>query len=170
VLVPLTIYIGVCSATRVEAIWGVTACVLAQGGFAIATALGYVEARGLVEPVAGRATLFDQIVAILLLQAITIGAGIAGRLAWRDSVRALEEHHRALLELARREAQLAEAVADARAAREAGVGGIGRFTDQVIDGFHLGPVLGRGAMGEVYAAERAGDGVPLAMKLLAPHL
>ncbi len=171
-LVPLTIYIAAGSASRAEAIAGVAACVLAQGTFALATALEVVPSRGLVEPNFVRADLVTQIVAIGLLQVITIGAAIAGRMARRDSVKALEEHNKALLDLALREAQLAEAHADARAAREAGVGGVGRFTDQTIDGFHLGAVLGRGAMGEVYAAERASatDDTPLAMKLLAPHL
>src|SRR5690606_671533 len=99
-----------------------------------------------------------------------IGAAIAGRAARRDATATLEEHNRALLELARREAQLAEAMAEANAAREAGVGGAGRFTDQTIDGYRLGEVLGRGAMGEIYAAHKGNDPQPLAVKLLAPHL
>jgi eukaryotic-like serine/threonine-protein kinase len=169
-LVPLTIYVAVGSATRKEAILGVATCVVAQTAVAGATALGWIESRGLVEPHPERATLFAQLVAIALLQGITIGAAIGGRMARRDSVHALEEHNRALVELARREAQLAEAVADARAAREAGVGGVGRFSDQTIDGFRLAQVLGRGAMGEIYAATRGGDPTPLALKLLAPHL
>jgi tRNA A-37 threonylcarbamoyl transferase component Bud32 len=171
-LVPLTIYIAAGTASRGEVAFGVTVCVLGQGGFALATALGYVPSRGLVEPVVGRADLMTQLVALALLQVITIGAAIAGSMARRDSVKALDEHNKALLELAQREAQLAEAYDDARAAREAGVGGVGRFTDQTIDGFKFGPVLGRGAMGEVYAAERSGDAskIPLAIKLLAPHL
>lgn len=169
-LVPLTIYIAVGTATRNEAIFGVTLCVVAQGGFAVATALGYIEARGLVEPVAARADLTTQLVAVGLLQLITVGAGIAGWAARRDATAALEEHNRALLELARREAQLAEAMAEAHAAREAGVGGAGRFTEQTLDGIKIGEILGRGAMGEVYAAWKGDDPTPLAIKLLAPHL
>ncbi len=169
-LVPLTIYIAVGSATRNEAIMGVTVCVVAQAAFSFATALGYIESRGLVEPNPSRAPLFTQLVAVGLLQVITIGAGIAGWLARRDATRALEEHNRALLELARREAQLAEAMAEANAAREAGVGGAGRFTEQTLDGYKLGQIIGRGAMGEIYAASRDDDNVPLAIKLLAPHL
>jgi len=169
-LVPLTIYVAVGTATRNEAILGVGLCVAAQGGFSLATSLGWIESRGLVEPVAGRAPLFTQLVAIGLLQLITIGAALAGRAARRDATAALEEHNRALLELARREAQLAEAMAEANAAREAGVGGVGRFSEQTIDGYKLGAILGRGAMGEVYAANKSGDASPLAIKLLAPHL
>jgi serine/threonine-protein kinase len=169
-LVPLTIYIAVGSATRNEAVFGVAACVLAQGTLSFATAMGWIASRGLVEPIVGRAPLSTQIVAIALLNLITIGAAIAGRAARRDATQALEEHNRALLELARREAQLAEAMAEAHAAREAGVGGAGRFSDQELDGYKLGAILGRGAMGEVYEAVREADGQPLAIKLLAPHL
>jgi serine/threonine-protein kinase len=110
------------------------------------------------------------LIAIGLLQVVTVGAAFAGSAARRDSTKVLDAHNQALLDLARREAQLAEAYADARAAREAGLGGMGRFTDQVIDGYKLGEVLGRGAMGEVYVAHREGDWTPLAMKILAPHL
>jgi len=169
-LVPLTIYIAAGSASKNEVVVGVALCVAAQAGFSLVTVLGYVPSRGLVEPVLGRTDVATQLVAIGLLQIITIGAGVAGRLARRDSIKALEEHNKALLALGLREAQLAEAYADARAARDAGVGGVGRFSDQTIDGFRLGAVLGRGAMGEVYAAQRAGDDAPLAIKLLAPHL
>ena len=168
-LVPLTVYIVAGSATRTETIFGMIVLVIAQAGFMLATALGYVAARGLVEPVLGRTHMTTQLIAIALINIITIGAGIAGRQAKRDSTTALEAHNQALLDLARREAQLAEAYADARAAREAGVGGLGRFTDQKIDDFELGEVLGRGAMGEVYAARTPGN-KPVAVKILAPHL
>lgn len=169
-LVPLTVYIACGSATRTEAIAGVTLGVVAQTAFSLAVVLGYVDARGLVEPVTGRADLATQLIAIGLIQVITIGAAFAGTAARRDSTKVLDAHNQVLLDLARREAQLAEAYADARAAREAGLGGMGRFTDQMIDNFKLGEVLGRGAMGEVYAAQREGDWTPLAMKILAPHL
>jgi eukaryotic-like serine/threonine-protein kinase len=167
-LVPLTIYVAVGTASKTEAVMGVGVCVIAQGGFALATVLGWIEPRGLVEPVAG-VPESTQLIAIGLLQAITIGAAIAGWQARRDSAAVLERHNKALVELARREAQLAEAYADARAVRDAAVGGVGRFSEQTIDGLRLGEVLGRGAMGEVYAAQRD-DNHDLAVKLLAPHL
>ncbi|HTL31733.1 MAG TPA: serine/threonine-protein kinase [Kofleriaceae bacterium] len=168
-LVPLTVYIAVGSATRNETILGISLCVVGQTGFSLLVVLGYLAPRGLVEPVLGRAPLYTQLIAIALLQAITIGAGIAGRAARRDSMAALEAHNQALLDLARRDAQLAEAWADARAARDAALGGLGRFTDQKIDDFEMGEVLGRGAMGEVYAAKTPGNN-PVAVKILAPHL
>src|SRR6185503_20338074 len=115
-----------------------------------------IDSRSIVEPIAERAPIWGQFVAMVTLEAITVGAMLAGRDARKRGTKVLEEHNQALLELARREAQLLEAYAEARAAREVGVGGLGRFTDQDIDGFKLGEVIGRGAMGEIYAASRAG--------------
>lgn len=169
-LVPLSVYIAAGSATRGEAIIGVATLVAAQTSFQLATVLGWIESRGLVEPVLERAGLFTQLVAVVVIQAITIGSALGGRAARKDAADALDAHNQVLLELARREAQLAEAHEDARAAREAGLGGVGRFTEHTIDGLKLGEVLGRGAMGEIYAAQRPGEDAPLAVKILAPHL
>ncbi|HUS31774.1 MAG TPA: serine/threonine-protein kinase [Kofleriaceae bacterium] len=168
-LVPLTVYIAMGSATKTETILGTALLVSVQTSLGLALTLGYITPRGLVEPVVGRTDFKTQLIALALIQGITIGAAVAGRAAKRASQAALETHNQALLDLARREAQLAEAWADARAAREAGVGGLGRFTDQRIDDFELGEILGRGAMGEVYAAKTPGNH-PVAVKILAPHL
>jgi serine/threonine-protein kinase len=169
-LVPISIYIAAGSATRKEGIAGVAILVTAQTSFGLATVFGWIASRGLIEPVLDRAGTFTQLVMVGLMQAVTIGSALAGRAAHKAAAEALDAHNQMLVELARREAQLAEAHEDARAARNAGLGGAGRFTDQTIDGLKLGEVLGRGAMGEVYAAQRVGDGTPLAVKLLAPHL
>lgn len=45
----------------------------------------------------------------------------------------------------------------------------GRLTGRSIDGFALGSILGRGAMGEVYRATSE-DSVEVAIKVLHPHL
>ncbi len=169
-LVPLTLYIVAGMATRREAIAGTTFLVVAQGIFGTLTILGVIEERGLVQPVPGFAPIWVQFVAMGLVEGICIGAMVAGRQARARGAEILDQHNQALLELARREALLAEAQAEAKAARAAGQGGAGRFSDQTIDGFHLGEVLGRGAMGEIYAAHKAGDPALYAMKLLAPHL
>src|SRR5262245_22246211 len=144
VLVPLTLYILAGIATRAEMFWSTISVVAAQSAFGSATILGWIHSRSLVEPVVERAPIWGQFVALAMLQVISVGAFLAGLSARRRSVKVLDEHQQAMLELARREAQLAEAIAEARAAREAGLGGGGRFTDQVLDGFRLGGVLGRG--------------------------
>ncbi len=169
-LVPLTLYIIAGVSTDRQLFVGIGSLVIAQTTFGLLVCLGHIASRGLVEPVVARAPLTTQLLALALLQAITIGAAIAGREARKTSRAILEAHHKALRELAQREAQLAEAYAEARAAREAAAGGAGRFTDQSVDDFRLGSVLGRGAMGEVYDAQRIDDGTPVAVKVLAPHL
>lgn len=169
-LVPLTVYILAGVASLREIALGVGTLVAAQTAFGIATVLDVIDSRSLVEPIAERAPVWGQLVALGMLQVITIGAAVAGRAARLSGIEVLESHNKALVELARREAQLAEAYADARAARDAAVGGDGRFTEHTIDGFKLGQVLGRGAMGEVYAADRTDDASSVAMKILAPHL
>ncbi|HEY0251351.1 MAG TPA: hypothetical protein VGC41_07470, partial [Kofleriaceae bacterium] len=156
-LVPLSVYVICGSATRREAIALIGTLVVAQSTIMFATALGWMESRGLVEPVLGRASLFTQLVAIALFDLITIGSAFAGTAARRDATKALDAHNQVVFELARREAQLAEANEDARVAREAGLGGEGKFSDQTIDGLKLGEVLGRGAMGEIYAASRGNE-------------
>ncbi|KAB2895630.1 MAG: protein kinase, partial [Kofleriaceae bacterium] len=45
----------------------------------------------------------------------------------------------------------------------------GRFTGHQLGSFRLGPLLGRGGMGEIYDAMRIGSGEPAAVKLLARH-
>ena len=41
---------------------------------------------------------------------------------------------------------------------------------QLLDGYHLGPLLGRGAYGEVYEATHRSSGRPVAIKLVPPQL
>jgi serine/threonine-protein kinase len=133
----------------------------------VATVMHWIEPRGLVDPV--RAGQTTQLVAVGLIQMLAIGGLLGGREARRTTLAVIEEHNKATRDLAQRDAQLAEAHAEARLAREGGVGG-GRFANQLIGDFQLGELLGRGAMGEVYAAERATDHAPCAVKMLAPHL
>jgi eukaryotic-like serine/threonine-protein kinase len=67
---------------------------------------------------------------------------------------------------ARRAALLFEAQQDLERALR--IGGPGRYTDQVLAGYRLGAVIGRGAMGEVYDAVHETSGAPAAAKLLLP--
>ena len=69
-------------------------------------------------------------------------------------------------ELALRDLQLAEVHAEVRDARAPNEG---RHTGKLLGRFQLGVVLGRGAMGEVYAATDDA-GTPCAVKVLATHL
>jgi len=82
-----------------------------------------------------------------------------------DAIGRLEEQVR---HAARREALLFEAQQDLERALR--IGGPGRYTDQVLAGYRLGMVLGRGAMGEVYEAVHGRTGAPAAAKLLLPSV
>ena len=168
-IVPLTIYVASDGTESDKAALFITGiAVVAQSVFALATVFDWVETRSLVDVVRGNRT--NEVVAIGLVGMIAFGAVLLGREQRQRTRSILDEHKRALRALALREAQLAEAQAEVADARRAGEGGAGRFTDQNIGGFLLGEVLGRGTMGEVYAATRASDNMPCAVKLLASHL
>lgn len=81
----------------------------------------------------------------------------------RTMLDALARSNEAIRVAQTREAQLAEARENLDvAARARG----GRLTGAVLSGFRLGEIVGRGAMGEVYAAEHEASGRPAAIKVL----
>lgn len=91
-------------------------------------------------------------------------AYFSGRMMRREMARVVEQFERAVREVSYRDALFREAREAFKQA--AGIGGPGRFTDQELDGYKLGEVIGRGGMGEVYAAVRRDDNSPAAVKLL----
>ncbi|MET0283021.1 MAG: serine/threonine-protein kinase [Polyangiales bacterium] len=91
-------------------------------------------------------------------------AYLSGRMMRREMTRVVEQFERAVREASYRDALFREAKEAFKQA--AGLGAPGRFTDQEIDGYKLGEVLGRGGMGEVYAAVRREDSAQAAVKLL----
>jgi serine/threonine-protein kinase len=107
-------------------------------------------------------------VAVLaVLQGIVIAALAGGNHAYRAMQQAVSEHGAAVRELALRDAQLAEAHEAARDARRGP--DEGRHSGAMLGRFKLGTVLGRGAMGEVYAAVDD-RGEPCAVKVLVAAL
>ncbi len=91
-------------------------------------------------------------------------------LAWtsrRATVGAIGFVAQARIEVERRRALLDEARDELRQARDAAR--LGRFSGRTVGDFQVDQVIGRGAMGEVYAARTRG-GDPVALKVLHPHL
>src|SRR5262249_40817284 len=92
----------------------------------------------------------DQVVLQALVQLVMGATLVTARMSRRTALLAVGELERAVRIAAHREALLLEARDELDRAMKSTRG---RFTDQVISGYTLGQVLGRGAMGEVYAAE-----------------
>jgi hypothetical protein len=104
-------------------------------------------------------------VAILILVEFVLGCAFwIGTMSRRTALAAVNEHAQAVRAAAHREALLEEARAELERALR--LHEAGRFTEQIIGSFRLGPVIGRGAMGEVYEAVHTTTGAPAAVKLL----
>jgi eukaryotic-like serine/threonine-protein kinase len=79
---------------------------------------------------------------------------------------AIESVRKANVQIQKRDALLMEAQGELAQVRRPG---IGRHTGTRIDGFRVGEVIGRGAMGEVYKGVDPA-GLPVAIKMLHPNL
>jgi serine/threonine-protein kinase len=122
--------------------------------------IGGARDTGIVQPLA--LSTRDQVIIQGLVQAVMAATLITARMSRRTALLAVGELERAVRVAAHREALLLEAREELERALHKGRG---RFTDQTIGGYHLGKLIGRGAMGEVY--EAAGPSGPVAVKLLS---
>jgi len=106
----------------------------------------------------------QQIMIAALQQFIMAVTVVIARTSRTTALVAVGELEQAVRLAAHRQALLVEAREELeRALRSAR----GRFSEQTIGSYQLGDVLGRGAMGEVYAAVDARSGAPVAIKLLS---
>jgi serine/threonine-protein kinase len=121
---------------------------------------GLVASAGLSRP--------QQITIVGFAEATLLATYLLGRRTRQAAMAALEGHDRAIRSLAHRNALLREARHELAHAMQAG--GVGRWTDEIVGGFRIGRLLGRGAMGEVYEAARSQGGEMAAIKLLHPHV
>ncbi|HMR76945.1 MAG TPA: protein kinase [Polyangiaceae bacterium] len=94
--------------------------------------------------------------------ALTFWMARQSRKATLDAFQRVEQ---AGIEVRQRDALLNEARADLDRADAAHMG---RYTGQRVAGYQVGEIIGRGAMGEVYAGLRSGDDRPVALKFLHP--
>jgi hypothetical protein len=127
---------------------------------------GALTERGLLR--GGMLSIPHQLIAIALVEGIFLATFLLQRRARAATLSALEEHDRTVRSPAQRDALLREARVEIAQAMQ--VGGVGRWTDEVVGGFRLERVIGRGAMGEVYEAVRVSDGERAAVKLLHPRV
>jgi len=106
----------------------------------------------------------DKLLAALLVQVIYFLTFVLARLSRRATRQVIEKLHSAIAQVQKREALLAEAHHELD--RALAGGHLGRYSERQLGPFRLGPVIGRGAMSEVYRAARTDDGRPAAVKVL----
>jgi serine/threonine-protein kinase len=138
-------------------------------GLALAVTFGVVHDPGLFSPAApSRAERLGMAMMVLGVFSVALWHARRARAA---TLEAVARSNQAVLAARQREALLAEAHQHLDAALRAGAGAGGRWTGTVIGRYRLGPLIGRGAMGEVYAAQHESTGAAAAVKLMhAPAL
>jgi hypothetical protein len=140
-------------------------CAASHIALAIAERRGWIADHGMI-PQAQLSTR-NAIFTMCCIQAVYALAFVQGRWTRSKAVQHLLELEVAMRQVAERDALLAEVHRRMDAA--AMPGQPGRFTGHQLGSFRLGPLLGRGGMGEIYDAMRVGSGEPAAVKLLARH-
>ncbi len=137
---------------------------ITHGTLGIGITAGVLEDRGLIS-MGGLRTL-DQISLVCIIEFLYLITFYTARVSQRVTLDAMTKLDQAARTVAQRDALLAEARAELDRALK--VGGPGRFTEQVVGGFRLGILIGRGGMGEVYEAHAVSDRREAAVKLLHP--
>ncbi|HUS31145.1 MAG TPA: serine/threonine-protein kinase [Kofleriaceae bacterium] len=169
---PIMVSLGLYFFCRTESLRSAIAIyVLAAGAHAVTAAL--VVSRVLDDPgfypIGDRASVQAQIAGQGLMQFAYALCFWLARVTRKTSLKSIEHLQKATRLAAQRDVQLNELRHDLDRALK--VGGPGRFTGVVVGTWELGVVLGRGAMGEVYAATSTQtEGQQSAVKLLRREL
>ncbi|MBZ0238857.1 MAG: serine/threonine protein kinase, partial [Deltaproteobacteria bacterium] len=140
-------------------------CALGHLALALAVHRGWIADHAMIP--ASTLAPRNQLITMMCIQAVYALAFAQGRWTRSKTVRHLADLELAMRQVAERDALLAEVHRRMDAA--AIPGQPGRFTGHQLGSFRLGPLLGRGGMGEIYDAMRIGSGEPAAVKLLARH-
>ena len=113
---------------------------------------------------------------VVMVPAVFLVTLWQARLSRAATLAAIQRSNDAILLVRQREAQLDEANQNLDLALHAAAGKRGRYTDSVVGKYLLAEIVGRGAMGEIYAASHVETGDAAAVKLLQasalqdPHL
>ncbi len=167
---PALVVVGIfffCRAQSARAAWVVyLACAGIQAVLVALVLSGALRDRGIFQ--AGDRRLIELVIAQGQLQVVFLFTFWLARSARHSMLTALTRHQNTVRQVAQREALLLEARQDLDRALQ--VGSAGRYTEQTLGAFRLGPIIGRGAMGEVYEASHTGTGQPAAVKVLHPNV
>ncbi|HEY0251386.1 MAG TPA: serine/threonine-protein kinase [Kofleriaceae bacterium] len=125
---------------------------------------GVLQYRGIVKM--GGTPWLDQLGILAVIEFLYFITFYTARVSQRVTLEAVQHLETAVRGVAQREALLAEARAELDRALK--IGGPGRFTDQTVGSYHLGVLIGRGGMGEVYEAKNTVTNQEAAVKLLHP--
>jgi eukaryotic-like serine/threonine-protein kinase len=173
VAVPIQLYIGLfSSAPSVVMIgiaffgntedrrWGIAICASTIAAYALLAALVAVGAMPDLGLIRGLGTPAGKVFGTVMLPVAFVGF-------LRQMMLTRHATHVAIARALERDAQLAEMGRDLDRALEAGAGHRGRHTGRRAGAWELGAMIGRGSMGEVYAATHAESRRQAAVKTLA---
>jgi serine/threonine-protein kinase len=179
VSVPVELYIGLFSPAPIvvtlgvsffggadDRRWGVGCSLAATFAYAMLALMVLVGAMPDLGLIRGLSHPTGRLFGVVMVPFILVGATWLAYSARRIAERAIAQVEDAARVVEQREAQLAEANQDLEHALEAGAGRGGRHTGRRAGDWTLGAVIGRGAMGEVYAATHATTGAVAAVKIL----
>lgn len=174
VIVPLGVQFYCTGQSDRASVSVITTCSVTYGLMAILVMLGVIPDAGIVNLARSSSSTIDRVVILLLVETIFAAVYFTARSTRAATLHAIEQHDVVVRSLAQRDALLREARHELVQAMR--VGGVGRYSGEVIGNFRLGGLIGRGAMGEVYEAVRldAKAGAPkseqeAAVKLIHPH-
>ncbi|MBX3208273.1 MAG: serine/threonine protein kinase [Labilithrix sp.] len=144
----------------------IATCAMAYAILAGLVMTGTIPDAGIIRATA--ATPADRVVMLLLVETIFAAVYLTARGTRAATIHAIEQHDVVVRSLAQRDALLREARHELVQAMR--VGGIGRYSGEVVGTFRLGSLIGRGAMGEVYEGVRLDSKEEVAVKLIHPQL
>ena len=165
-IVPLGIYFFCAGQSDRASLAVYVTCALTYAAMTVGVLAGVVPDQGIVRgdtvPALARITM------VVLVEGIFLAVYVIARRTREATISAIERHDIVIRSLAQRDALLREARHDLVQAMR--IGGIGRYSGEVVGSFRLGNVIGRGAMGEVYEAVRLDTKEEAAVKLVHPQL